>query len=96
MAHVLKYSEWQGGSGNWYCNDVADLGGQSGLWWVPAIMLEMTPSEYVQWLADNYHPDHISFDEKTLVYSWAKEHYALMHKFLLYINKISRNKNFLV
>ena len=96
MAHVLKYSEWETGSGNYVCNDVSDLGGQAGLWWVPAIMLEMTPSEYVQWLVDNYHPDHLSFDGKTLIYSWTKQHYALMHKMVLYINKVARNKNFLV
>ena len=96
MSHILKYSSWQGGSGNWYCNDVSDLGGQAGLWWVPAIMLGKTPSEYVQWLVDTYHPDHLSFDGKTLVYSWANEHYALMHKFLLYINLQARKKNFLV
>ena len=96
MAHVLVYKEWQGGSGNWYCNDVSDLAGISGKWWVPARMLEMAPAAYVQWLIDNYHPTTLIWNGEILIYSWDKNHYADMHKFVLYINRIARQKNFLV
>ncbi len=92
--HRLTYSEWQGGSGQWYCNDVKDLAGISGYWWVPARMMEMSPAEYVQWLIDNYQPDNIRFNGKTLIYSWSKEHYSKCHKLVLDINRIARKKNF--
>lgn len=96
MSHVLKYSEWQSPTGQWHCNDVSDLGGQAGMWWIPAYLLGKTPSEYVEWLIDNYKPDHVHFNGKTFLYSWAKENYAKCHSFILYINKCARNKNFLV
>ena len=93
--HRLEYSDWQSGSGEWNCNDVKDLAGISGYWWIPARMMDMTPAEFVKWLVENYHPDKISFNGKTLLYSWSKEHYSKCHKFVLDINSIARKKNFI-
>ena len=68
------------------------------MWWIPAYLLGKTPSEDVEWLIENYKPDYIYFNRKKgfFSYSWAKENYASAHKFLLYINRIARNKNFVV
>jgi hypothetical protein len=96
MAKVLKYSEWQSPTGFYYCNDTSNLGGIAGEWWVPSRMLGMSPAEYVEWLVTTYKPDKISFNGKTLIYSWAKENYGLCHKFVLYINAQARKRNFLV
>jgi hypothetical protein len=93
--HILKYTEWESASG-WHCNDVSDLAGISGYWWVPARLLNMTPVDFIKWLIENYKPDHVSFNGKTLLYHWDKDHYSNMHAFVLYINKIARNKNFFI
>lgn len=94
MAHLLKYSEWQGGSGSWYCNDTTDLAGPSAYWWTPARMMGMTPAEYIKWLVDNFQPTSITFNGKTLLYSWSEKDYSKCHKFILTINRIAREKNF--
>ena len=94
---VLKYTEWQSPCGDWHCNDVSDLSGQAGLWWVPARLLDKTPAEFVEWLIKTYEPDDIKFTKNNiLLYSWSKEHYSKMHNYVLYINRIARQKNFLV
>lgn len=95
MAHILKYQEWQSPTGYWHCNDVSDLAGISGYWWVPARMLGLTPADYVKWLIKNYQPDRISFNGKTLLFSWSKEHYGKCHKFVLDINREARNRKFI-
>lgn len=94
--HILRYQEWQTPGGYWHCNDVSDLAGMSGYWWIPARMLRMSPAEYVEWLIKNYKPDNIKWNGKTLIYSWSKEHYNLCHSFVLYINRIARQKGFQV
>ena len=97
MSKILKYTSWQSPTGKWYCNDTSDLAGIAGLWWVPARLMELTPAAYVKWLVETYKPDHITFtDNNVLIYSWDKEHYSLMHSFVLYINRVAKNKNFLV
>lgn len=93
---ILKYTEWCGGSGFWYCNDVTELAGPGSQWWAPARMLGITPAAYVQFIIDNYKPDRILWNGKFLSYSWTKEHYSLCHSFVLYINKESRKRKFMV
>lgn len=92
---LLKYTEWQSGSGYFYCGDTSDLSGIAGKWWIPCRLLNKTPVEYVKWLIDNFHPDTINFNT-TLIYCWKPEHYQLAHSFVLYINKIARQKNFFI
>jgi hypothetical protein len=93
---LYKASEWQSGSGNWYVNNTSDLAGIAGEWWIPARILGITPAAYVEWLVKNYHPDNLSFNNDVLLFSWKSEHYSLCHKYLLDINRIARQKNFLV
>ena len=92
MAHLLKYEEWQGGSGRWYCNDTSDLCGIAGLWWVPARMLQMEPATYVKWVIETYKPDQIHWNGKLFTFSWKSQ--AQMRKFKNYINAQSRKVNY--
>ena len=94
MAHILKYTEFQSPTGYWYCNDVSDLAGISGYWWAPARMLGITPADFVALLIEKYQPDEISFNGKTLLYSWKEENYGKMHSYLLWINREARNRKF--
>ena len=96
MSHLYKMVEWQDGAGNAHCNDTSDLAGIAGYWWVPARLLDLTPADFVKWLIDTYKPDHVSFDGKTFLYWWNKDHYGLQHKYLLYINKVAREKKFYI
>lgn len=93
---IYKASEWQDPNGDWHVNDTSDIAGIAGLWWVPARILGLEPASYIQWLIDNYHPDRLTWNGKLLLFSWNKEHYSVAHKYLLYINKVARNKNFKV
>lgn len=94
---LLKYSEWQSPTGAWHCNDISDLAGSyRGYWWVPARMLGITPAAWVEKLITEFKPDNYSFDGKTFLYSWNKEHYGLAHKFVLWINAEARKRKFLI
>ena len=93
---LLKYVEWQSSTDEWHCNDTSDLASVRGLWWVPARLLGLAPADYVKWLIKNYQPDHISFGNNVLLYSWDKNNYAKCHSFVLYINKTARDKKFII
>ncbi len=89
-------SDWQSGSGRYYCNDITDFKNNSQYWWAAAQVLGLTPADFVKFLVENYKPDHISFNNNILVYSWNKEHYNKCHSFVLYVNKIARDRQFLI
>ncbi len=95
MAHIYKASEWQSPTGQYHVNDVEDLAGNAGMWWMPCRVLDMTPAEYVKWLTEEYEPDYISFN-KILSFSWSAKNYRKAHSYLLYINRIARQKKFYV
>ena len=67
---LLKYTEWQGSSGLWYCNDVSDFTSKRGLWYTPARLLNVSLEEFVRMLINDFQVDYISFDGKTLIYAW--------------------------
>ena len=71
---LLKYTEWQGANGCWYCNDTSDLASPRSLWWAPARMMNISPADYVQWLIKEFKPD-------TIVYNQEKDvlRISLMH-----------------
>lgn len=95
MARLYKISEFQGGSGQWYANCIDDLAGLGGQWWVPSRVLNMTAAQYVDWLIKTYKPDHITFD-KILIFSWDKENYSRCHAYVLAVNRIARQKKFMI
>lgn len=93
---LLKYTEWQGDSGNWYCNDVTDLASFRSKWWAPARMMNISPTEYVQWLIDNFHPDNIIYNQEydVLIYSWCKQ--TDMRLFKNKLNALARKYNYII
>ena len=95
-AQLLKYTEWQGATGSWYCNDTSDLTSIRSLWWAPARMMNMTPAEYVEWLIVNFKPDRIVYSEEhdVLVYSWKKQ--ADMRLFKNKLNALARKYNYVI
>lgn len=93
MAHIYKVTEWQSPTGYWHCNDTSDLAGIAGLWWVPARVLGVSPAEYIEILVRDFKPDNISFNN-ILLFSWKNQ--SDMRKYKNWINKIARDKNFIV
>lgn len=93
--HIYKMSEWESGAGGaWYCNDIEDLGNNSGVWWHPARILDIPPSDLVKLLIDKYKVDNISYnyENNVLIYSWKSQ--AEMRKFKNFINQKAREKNY--
>ena len=93
---LLKYTEWQGSSGLWYCNDVSDFTSKRGLWYTPARLLEITLEDFILLLINDFKVDNISFNNNILIYSWEKEHYSLCHKFVLWLNKKAREEKWII
>jgi len=93
---LLKYVEWQGANGSWYCNDTSDLSSVRSLWWAPARMMNISPSEYITWIIDNFHPDYIRYNQErdVLVYSWKK--LTDMRLFKNKINALARKYNYII
>jgi len=95
--HIFKLSEWNSPGEFWCCFEKEEgVLHRSNQWWVPAILLNMKKDEYIKWLIDNYKPTEIWISNGNVHYRWDKNHYSDMHKFVLYINKKAREKNFLV
>lgn len=96
MSHILKYSEWQSPSGVWYCNDTSDLAGLSSKWWIPARMLGISLTDYILLLKDEFNATIVKYNSDTdiLIYHW--KNYADCHRFLLWINRMSKKANFII
>lgn len=94
--HVYKAEEWQGASGRWYAADVKDLAHNSAVWWIPAKILGISYEDYVKLLVNEYKVTNMTYDynTNTLIFSWDNQVNA--HKYVLYINRIARNKNFTI
>lgn len=90
-------TEWESTTG-WHCNNVNDLGGISGEWWVVARLLDLSPADYIKWLIENYKPDYMYFDhdKENFFFHWDKSNYSKAHAFVLYINSVARKKNFII
>ncbi len=97
MSHVLKLKEWQDTTtkNRWFCADVEELGKGSGYWWYPARMLEMPLTDYIALLKE-YGAEGFEFYPRScfLYFYWAD--YAKVHKFVLYINKEARKRNYVI
>lgn len=96
MAKLYKTSEWQSPTGRWHVNCVDDLAGISGLWWVPCRILDLPPADFILLLKNEFNASNFSYYEENdvLLYSW--EHYNDAHRWLLYINKIARQKHIMI
>lgn len=90
---LLRYEEWQSGSGRWFCNDTSDLTSVRSLWYTPARMLEIPLDKFVEMLINDFQIDYITFD-KILIYGWNSQ--AKMRKFKNWINAEARKRNFVI
>lgn len=88
----MKYSEWQGGAGEWRAADVTTW----TPWWYPARILEIEITDYILLLINKFNvkPERIKYipDKNLLFWSW--EDYNSCHSFVLYINRMSKNWTF--
>jgi hypothetical protein len=93
---LLRYTEWQGESGRWYCNDISDLTSVRAKWWAPARMMNISPAEYAQWIISNFKPDTIIYyqEQDVLIYSWKKQ--ADMRVFKNKLNALARKYNYII
>lgn len=94
--HLYQVSSWNSPSGRWYCNDVKDLAGVAGKWWVPARLLGLSLTDYILLLKDEFKADIHSYYEPTdlLLFSW--KNYGDCHRYVLYINGKARKANYIV
>ena len=94
MAHLYKASEWQSAAGHWYCSDVEDLAHDSGAWWIPARILQISLTDFVKLLIEKFNVSYITYNEHNnfLWYYWNSQ--ADMRKYKNMINAAARKRNF--
>lgn len=94
MSHIMKYTEWES-NGNWYSRDVSDLAHNSDAWWLPARMFNISLTDYIKILKNDYHAFdfHYFQDENVLLWKW---NYNDCHRFTLWINREACNRKFMI
>ena len=95
MSHLLKLTEWESPTG-WHCGDTSDLANGSGYWWHIPRMLGIELSDYIFLLKDNFHATNFFYNKEKDVLLWHWKNYADCHKFVLYVNKKSRERSFFI
>lgn len=100
MAHMYKASEWTDASRKWHVADTSDLANDSAAWWIPARILGLSLVDFVLLLKNEYnanitgwYPDSNN-GKSLLLFNW--NNYNDAHRYLLYINRIARNKNWTI
>lgn len=93
---IYKSEEWQGSSGNWYCNCLSNLGSNAGAWYMPARILNISPAQFIELLITKYKPDNFSFNKDTCFCCWSWKSQTAMRKFKNDINAAARKANFQV
>lgn len=96
MAKLYKVTEWEDPLGKWWSNNVQELATISAKWWVPARMLNMSLTDYILMLKNEYNANIISYhpDSDVLIFNWTN--YADCHKYTLFINAKARKLNYIV
>lgn len=91
IPHLYKMSYWDNG-GKFYCNDVEAVGHVSSKWWVPARILQLSLTEYVNLLVEKFKVDKLRYyaDKDLLTFYFNDENKA--DKFVKYVNKIAKEK----
>ncbi len=98
MSQILKVDEWQGASKRWYVADVHTWTGWDEL---ADIFCVRDLDSFCDYINENYHAhiDEIVHypDKPTLVlFYWDSDEYKWAHKFKLDVNRIARQKGFMV
>ena len=93
--HLFKMTEGED-TNYWYCNDVTDFGHDSGAWWHPCRVLNISPADFILLLKNEFKCKYIrySIEYSFLHYYWDNQ--SDMRKFKNYINKKARERNYLV
>lgn len=96
MSHILKFTEWQSASGQWYTNDTSDLAHGSGYWWHAPRMLGIEFTDYVLMLKEKFNVTNFHYNKDKNVLIWYWDNYADCHRFTLYINNQAKKRKFFV
>ena len=95
--HILRLEEFEC-SNRWYCAATAEIGKLGNKWYVLPYALKMTPYEFVEMLANTFHPDELSLldgpNGSVLAYSWKSQ--TAMRKYKNWINAQLRKQQFFV
>lgn len=99
--NILKVDEWQGASKRWY---VADVHTWTGWRECAEVLGVETLTEYMDILTNKYGAtitDTIGMEGDTLtpanvLFSWPAEEYKQAHQFKLDVNRLARNKKYMV
>ena len=96
MSHILKYTEWQSPTGYWYANDISDLAHGSGFWWHVPRMLNIELTDYILLLKNTFNVTkfYYNIEKNVLFYQW--KNYNDCHRFILYINKEAKKRQFFI
>lgn len=94
-AHLYKVTEWEC-SGKWHCNDVNNFTGDGCQWYTPARLLGISLEDYILKLVNEFGCDniHYSAEKNVLIFCWSE--YSKCHKYVLWINRMARNGNWIV
>jgi len=99
MAHLYKVTEWKQGS-SWSAGDTSDLAHDSNLWYIPPRMLGISLEDWILKLKNEFNATGFHFYPKAnggkslLIYHW--ENYNDCHRYVLWINKKSREGNWTI
>lgn len=87
---AVKYTEWQSGSGYWYCNATSHLTTNYAKWWYVPKMMNMPLDKFVELLIKEYKAEIVIYntDTEILIYRW--KNYSDVHKFVLWVNRMFR------
>lgn len=102
LPKLYKAGEWQDVLGDWWVADTSNLGGGSACWWVPARILGISLTDYILLLKDEYHASRFKFinypegDKRNSLLLFSFKNHQDAHRYLLYINRIARNKKFFI
>lgn len=94
---LFHLDEWQStGTKIWYCEHTSSHPKNVDKWVLPARLLGISADEFLKWLINNYQPDHIFHNEDCSFVGWGWSSQAKMRLYKNYINKVAREKNFLI
>lgn len=98
MSQILKVDEWRSASGRWFVADVHTWTGWDEL---ADILCARDMDTLIDILTDRYHAiidKIIHYEDKPtlIIFWWPDEDYKYAHKFKLDINRIARQKGFMV
>ena len=91
---LFKMTEWQSASGKWYCGCIDNLAGDSGAWYLPARILNISPAEFIELLIKKYEPDDIYYNKETGFFSYSWTDQSKMRVFKNWINTKARTAKF--